>query len=379
MSTVYFDYAAATPLDEKVLGTMRPYFDNKFFNPSATYLAAKAVHGDIEAARARVARVLGARTAEIIFTAGGTEANNLAIHGVMRGYPDKKAVVSAIEHESVLAAAHQYDCLEAPVDADGLLDVIALQNLIDDDTVLVSLMYANNEVGTIQPMRAVAAIIRQILEKRHKSGNELPLYFHSDATQAANYLDLHISRLSMDLMTLNGGKIYGPKQSGILWLRRGIVLEPLMHGGGQERSLRSGTENVPGIVGFSVALETAQAMRHQESERLRQLQQLFLSLVVTKISIISINGSLQKRLPNNVHVTLPGKDNERLLMGLDAAGIMAAAGSACNASNEEPSHVLSAMGLSRADAQSSLRFTMGRGTTERDVRRTVDTLAQLVA
>ncbi|HVU59457.1 MAG TPA: cysteine desulfurase family protein [Candidatus Saccharimonadales bacterium] len=378
MHTIYLDYAAATPPDERVLAAMQPYFREQFFNPSATYLAAKAVHRDVEAARAGVAGVLGARPADVLFTAGGTEANNLAIHGVMQAFPGARMIVSSIEHESILATARAYAHAEAPVRPDGVLDVSALEKLIDDNTVLVSVQYANNEVGAVQPLREVAALVRQVLAGRRRRGNSLPLYLHSDATQAANYLDLHVSRLGVDLLTLNGGKIYGPKQTGALWARTGVALKPLVYGGGQERGLRSGTENVPGIIGFCKALEIAQDMRAAEAGRLRTLQALFFELL-EQLPGASINGSRRHRLPNNVHVTLAGQDNERLLMALDEAGIMAAAGSACAASDEEPSHVLRAMGLSDAAAQSSLRFTMGRGTAEPDIRRTVEALAGLIA
>ena len=377
--TIYLDYAAATPLDEKVLDAMRPYLSEKFYNPSATYLVAKLVRADVEEARSQVAQVLGVRSAEVLFTAGGTEANNLALHGIMQQYPDNKIVVSRIEHESVLALAHTYRAEEAPVHADGLIDLPALGKLIDEETVLVSVMYANNEVGTVQPLHDIAVLIGEELDKRRKSGNKLPLFFHTDATQAVNYLDVHVSRLGVDLMSLNGGKIYGPKQTGALFVRAGVVLRPLVFGGGQEHGVRSGTENVPGIIGFSTALQYTQEIRHEETRRLQGLQQVFFDLLEEKIPSAIINGSRKKRLPNNVHVTLTGQDNERILMALDEAGVMAAAGSACSASNEEPSHVLKAMGISDADAQASMRFTMGRDTTEHDIRRTVDILAQLIA
>ena len=357
---------------------MQPYWRDEFYNPSATYTASRKVRAEIDDARHRVAQVLGARPVEIIFTAGGTEANNLAIRSVMDRYPDKNIVVSAIEHESVLRLAHHYTCSEAPVRPDGIVDISQLATLINDDTVLVSVLYANNEIGTIQPIHEIAAVIAALREARRKAGNTLPLLLHTDATQAANYLDLHVSRLGIDLMTLNGGKLYGPKQTGALYVRTGVELQPLVYGGGQEQGLRSGTENVPGIIGFARALELAQAVRHDETKRLQDLQALFFNRLEEKVPSVAINGSCKKRLPNNVHVTIPGQDNERLLMALDEAGIMAAAGSACAASNEEPSHVLNAMGVSEADAQSSLRFTMGRATTEADIRTTVDMLARLV-
>lgn len=379
MKSIYLDYAAATPVDKRVVAAIQPYLSDHFYNPSATYLAAQNIHRDIEAARKRVAVVLGARPADIHFAAGATEANNLAIHGIMQRYPDKKIIASSIEHESILSLAAAYIHTLVPVYPDGIVDMTALRRIIDDDTVLVSVMYANNEVGTIQPIREIAAFARSVREARRQAGNTLPLYIHTDATQAANYLDLHVARLGIDLLTLNGGKIYGPKQTGILFVRTGVQLQPLLSGGGQEHGIRSGTENVPGIIGFATALELTQAMRHDESQRLQGLQTLFIDLLQQKVSAAIINGSQSRRLPNNIHLTIPGQDNERVLMALDEAGIMAAAGSACSASDEEPSHVLTAMGIDEADARASLRFTMGRTTTEADIQRAVDELARIVA
>ncbi len=376
---IYLDHAAATPLDPVVLAAMQPYFVEKFYNPSALYLAAKEVAGDIASARAKVAEHLGARPAEVFFAAGGTEANNLAIHGVMQKYPGVNLVVSAIEHESVLKPASQYNHKIVPVLSDGRVDVDNLGKIIDDQTVLVSVMYANNEIGTIQPIGKIARLIAEIRQQRQKQGNALPLILHTDAAQATNYLDLHTSRLGADLMSINGGKIYGPKQSGALYVRKGVDLQPQILGGGQEGGLRSGTENVAGCIGLATALDLAQASRHQETERLKQLQQLFFDLLQERIPQVQINGTLKHRLPNNIHITIPGQDNERLIMALDEAGIQAAAGSACSASNEEPSHVLKAIGLSDDDAQASLRFAMGRDTDEDGVPRTVEALASLIS
>lgn len=368
---IYFDYAAATPLDQSVLAAMQPYFSDQFYNPSATYLPAVGVHKAIEAARGQVAHWLGTRPSEIIFTAGGTEANNLAIHGVMRQYPTGNVVVSNIEHESVLVPADRYDCRRVAVTSDGRVNLDDLSAKIDDNTTLVSIMYANNEVGSVQPLRDIAKIINDVRAQRPVNG--LPLYFHTDACQAANYLDLHVARLGVDLLTLNGGKIYGPKQSGALYTKAGIELQPLIDGGGQERNLRSGTQNVAGAIGLAAALELAQTTRHKEVARLKRLQQVFMSTSPE----LTLNGSHRFRLPNNLHVTMPGHDNERLLMLLEQAGILAAAGSACSASNQQPSHVLRAMGISQADAQSSLRFTMGRGTTADHIDYLVASLTNL--
>lgn len=372
---VYLDYAAATPLDPAVLADMQPYLTEQFHNPSATYKAAGQVHKALEEARGRVAHWLGARSSEIIFTAGGTEANNLAIYGVLSRFPEGNVVVSAIEHESVLAPARRYDYREAGVQPDGRLDLDDLKRKIDNRTVLVSVMYANNEIGTVQPVREIAKLVAEIRRRRGPDG--LPLYLHSDACQAANYLDLHVARLGVDMLTLNGGKLYGPKQSGALYVKAGLQLEPLIAGGGQERGLRSGTENVAAAVGFAAALDSAQSQRQAEGRRLQVIQRRAIQLLEEKIPQASINGSRTYRLPNNLHLTLPGQDNERLLIQLDEAGIQAAAGSACSASDEEPSYVLRALGLSDEDARASLRLTMGRQTTEDMIKTAVNKLAEL--
>ncbi len=377
-AAIYLDHAAATPVDVAVTAAMQPYAQSLFYNPSATYSAAQQTHKALDAARVEVAHWLGARPSEIVFTAGGTEANNLAVHGIMRRYPDANVVVSAIEHEAVLAPAHRYDCRLVAVSAQGIIELASLQAQIDDQTVLVSVMYVNNEIGTIQPLRQIAEMLRQIRKQRLADNNHLPLYFHSDACQAGNYLDLHVSRLGLDMLTLNGGKIYGPKQSGVLFVKGGITLTPLIDGGGQERGLRSGTENVAQAVGLATALTLVQTKRHDETKRLQDLQRSFVRQLSDQIPLSIVNGTLKYRLPNNIHLTMPGYDNERLLIQLDEAGIMAAAGSACSASSDQPSHVLRAIGLSDADAQSSLRFTMGQSTSAADITKTVETIARFL-
>jgi cysteine desulfurase len=375
---IYLDHAAATPLDGDVLAAMQPFFADQFYNPSANYMAAQRVRGRLDEARAKVAAVLGARPSEIIFTAGGTESDNLAIAGVMQAYPAANVVVSAIEHHAVLEPAAQYAHRTVAVTSQGLIDLASLEASIDDQTVLVSVMYANNEVGTIQPIRQVAQLLQKVRDARRKAGNTLPVYLHTDACQAANYLDLHVARLGVDMMTLNGGKIYGPKQSGILYVSSRVALQPIVRGGGQERNLRSGTENVAACVGFTAALEATQLRRHQEGKRLGDLQATAYKRIAEKLPQAIINGSTKHRLPNNIHLTLPGRDNERLLVELDERGILAAAGSACSASAEEPSHVLRAIGVTDADAQASLRITMGRSTTDSDLQTFINTLADLL-
>lgn len=370
----YFDYSASTPLDVRVKKAMEPYFTDYFYNPSSGYSKAREVAVDLKNARAQIASLLGSKPSEIIFTAGATEANNMAIYGVMEKFSQANIVVSAIEHESVLKPAQNYRTKLCPVAKSGIIDLKELEALIDEKTVLVSVMLANNEIGTIQPVKKVAELINQVRQKRIKTGNKLPIYLHSDMAQAGNYLDLHISRLGVDLMSLNGGKIYGPKQSGILFVKTGLVLKPLILGGGQERNLRSGTENIPAIIGFAMALKIANEMREHEVKRLSELQKLFINLLKKHVPNHQINGSLKNRLPNNVHVTFFDQDNERLMILLDELGFCTAVGSACSASSEEPSHVLAALRMSKNDIQMSLRFSMGRLTTTGGVTKLVDAI-----
>jgi cysteine desulfurase len=377
--TVYLDYAAATPLDKEVLEVMLPYFNGAFYNPSADYSLARTVKQRFEAARSDVAYLLGAKAGEIVFTAGATEANNLAIKGVMEQYPKARCLISAVEHQSVLAPASGYNCQSVRVDHEGRIDLDDLKRKLTDDVVLVSIMYVNNEVGTVEPLKEAAAIIKDIRTERLNKQKPLPLILHSDACQAANYLDLHTARLGVDLMSLNGGKIYGPKQSGALYVRSGVRLKPQIDGGGQEMGLRSGTENVAGAIGFSISLSKAQTMRTAEAERLRNLRDYFISRLNIDFPRAVINGSIKFRIPNNLHVTFPDQDNERLLIKLDQLGIMAAAGSACSAAKQEPSHVLRAMGISDGDARSSLRLSLGRSTTKSDIDRTIDALKRIIS
>lgn len=328
----------------------------------------------MEAARQSIAHWLGARSSEITFTAGGTEANNLAIHGVMRPRPNANIVVSSIEHESVLAPAGEYQYRQVKVDPNGRINLNDLTNQIDHNTALVSVMYANNEIGTVQPLKEIAAIVDSVRRERPV---DQPIYLHTDACQAAQYLGLHVVRLGVDLLTINAGKLYGPKQAGALYIKAGVELRPLLTGGGQERGLRSGTENVAAAIGLAKALDIAQSMRGAETKRLQILQKQFVEAVKQHLPAAIINGSLSRRLPNNIHLTLPDRDNERLLLQLESQGILAAAGSACSASNETPSHVLGAIGLSDQAAQASLRFTMGRSTTADMIDHTVKVLAKL--
>jgi cysteine desulfurase len=377
--TIYLDYAAATPMDPKVLSVMQPFFSEKFYNPSATYLAALAARRDLKEARHKVAQLLGAKPAEIVFTSGATEANNLAIQGIMDQFPRGEVLVSALEHESVLEPAGLFQNSQILVDKDGLIILNKLSNLINDNTVLVSVMLVNNELGTIQPLREVAAILDKVRQGRLDRKLNVPIYLHTDAAQAGNYLDLHTSRLGVDLMSLNGGKVYGPKQSGALYVKAGVKLRPLIVGGGQEFGLRSGTENLAANAGLAKALEIAQQKRSHESKKVSQLRQRFEQDLAGKIPSIFINGSKNHRAPHIVSLTIPGRDNERLMMELDEAGIQCAIGSACSASRNEASHVLGAIGLSDESARATLRFSLGRFTTKADSEKAVREIVRLSA
>jgi cysteine desulfurase len=379
MKSIYLDYAAATPLDPEVLEAMRPYFTDEFYNPSALYLSARQVRQDLNEARAKVAAWLGTRPFNIYFTAGATEANNLAIQGIMRQFSDGEVLTSAIEHESVLAPAALFSNRLIPVTANGIVDLEALKKLITPRTVLISVMMVNNELGTIQPIKEIAALIGEVRDERQNAKNSRPLYLHTDAAQAGNLFDLHSHRLGVDLMSLNGGKIYGPKQTGALFISSEIELTPLIVGGGQEGNIRSGTENVAGAIGFSKALDLAQKGHAKEFKRLVELRKVFTDGLITKIPTAVINGSAKLQSPHLLSITFPDVDNERLMMELDEHGIQCAIGSACSASREEASHVLSAVGLSDTAARSTLRFSLGRFTQKSDLEKTLQELSASTA
>jgi cysteine desulfurase len=374
---IYLDYAAATPMDNKVIKVMAPYWQQKFYNPSAMYLTSRSARQDLNEARENIAKQLGAKSGEIYFTAGATEANNLAISGTARNFLDGEVLVSSIEHESVIAPAELYKCNKIASNTNGIVDLSDLKKKINSNTVLVSVMLVNNELGTIQPIREISNLIISIRKERIKKGNKKPIYLHTDAAQAANFFDMHVSRLGVDLMSVNGGKIYGPKQTGILYVKAGTRLKPLIVGGGQERNLRSGTENVPGFIGLAKALEIAKKMKDKEAKRTRELREFFLKELSKNVPGSQINGSSKHHAPHIVHVTFAGSDNERLMMELDEQGVQCAVGSACSASSAKPSHVLSAIGMNDEDTRASLRFSFGRNTSKKDLGRTVKLLKSL--
>lgn len=359
---IYLDHAAATPLAPKVLAAMQPYFSDAFFNPSSPYAPAVTVRRDYEDAKARIAACIGARPAEIVMTAGATESINLAIRSI-----GGHVVTSAIEHESVLAAVRRGDHTIVGVSSKGRVDPGAIAQAIRPDTRLVSIALANGEIGTIQPLGDIAAIIQQEREKRLKNGNDTPIYFHSDASQGAGLLDIHIARLGVDLLTLNAGKVYGPKQVGLLWTERSVRLEPQIVGGGQEGGLRSGTENVAGVIGFAKALELAEKGRKKENERLAGLRNYLQSELSGAVPQMVVSGDHNRCLSSHLHVSFPGIDGERLVFALESRGVLVATGSACAANKGTRSHVLTAIGLTPEVADGSLRLSLGRLSTDKNV------------
>lgn len=378
MSTkIYLDFAAASPLDEGVLEAMLPYFSSRFYNPSNIDDEARLVRADLEAARAKVAFWLGARESEVIFTAGATEANNLAIRGVMNQYPDGNCIISAIEHDSVTAPASEFEAKMLSVNEKGRVELGSLKDLIDSKTVLVSVMYANNEIGSIQPLSEIAQLIKQVRLERKKQSNTFPLLLHTDAAQASQYLDLHVDRIGVDLMSINGGKIYGPKQSGVLYIRGGTQLKAQITGGGQEFNIRSGTENVASSIGFAAALGKAQKMRAEESKRVEVLRDQLIEAIAQSFPGAQLNGSKNHRLPNNVSFNFDGMDGERLIMMLDAKSLICNTGSACSAQKDESSHVIKALGCSESQAAGTLRFTLGRSTTQHEINQSMEILKQV--
>lgn len=377
MKHIYLDYAAATPLDKRVLAAMQPYFASKFYNPSSLYTAAREANQDYMAARVSVARLLGVKSGEIYFTAGATESINLAICGVQNKYPKSKAIVSAIEHDAVVQSAGPNTVI-CPVKPSGIINLDKLKKLISKDVVLVSMMMANNEIGTIQPLAKIAKLIQEERARRQKIGNKLPIYLHSDASQAANYLDLRVDRLGVDLLTLNGGKMYGPKQSGVLYVRSGTQLEAIIKGGGQERGLRSGTENVAGSIGLAKALALAQASKDKEAKRLADLRDIMLSQLL-RIDGIDLNGDVRQRLPNNINIRISGTNGETLVHHLDHAGLQVATGAACSANKDTISRTLLAIGLVESEVNSSLRISLGRFTTKSEIERATGVILDTVA
>ncbi len=355
---IYFDHAATTPLDEEVLEAMRPYFSEKFGNASSLHKFGREAKEALEKSREKVARVINAAPEEIYFTSGGTESDNLAIKGVaFKNRKEKNHLVtSKIEHHAVL---HTCQHLEKngfkvdylPVDKEGVVRVSELEEKITPNTSLISVMHANNEIGTIQP-----------LEEIGKIAHEKEIYFHTDAVQTIGKIPVDVNKLGVDLLTISAHKIYGPKGVGALYVRKGTKIETIAHGGGHEKGLRSGTENIPGVVGLGKAMELAEkGMEKGGSEKLEKMRDKIIKGVLGNTEKVRLNGHPKLRLPNNANFSFYGIEGEALVLKLDSYGIATSTGSACASASLEPSYVLIAIGLKPEDAHGSLRITLGKG------------------
>jgi len=375
MRRIYLDYAATTPTHPEVVKAMLPYFTEAFGNPSSIYSCGQQARGAIEESRTKIADLIGARDEEIVFTSGGTEADNFAIKGVASSKESKgnHILTSPIEHHAVIETCkflerRGFSITYLPVDEYGLVDPSDVKKAITDKTILISVMHANNEIGTIEPIAEIGRIAR-----------EAGIYFHTDTVQTVGHIPINVDELGVDLLSISAHKLYGPKGVGALYIRKGTKLVSLVHGGEQERGQRAGTYNVPGIIGFGRAVELAQQEMNQEAERLTPLRDKLINGLLERIDHTRLNGHPRKRLPNNVNISVDFVEGESMCLGLDLAGICASTGSACASSTLEPSHVLLATGLSPERAYGSLRFTLGKWTTEEEIDQVLEVLPPLVA
>lgn len=387
------DNAATTPVNREIRKAVDRYMTEEFGNPNSIHKMGVAAKNVVENARKNVALAFNSHSDEIIFNSGGTEGNNAAIFGVFNHlrkngvkYSDMRAITTNIEHSSVLECFRELERRGVavdyvPVEKNGIVDPQKIKKLLKSETVLVSVMYVNNEIGTIQPIKEIAKVIRDFRKNLKAISYKLsaisfPL-FHSDACQAPLFLSLNVQELGIDLMTIDGQKIYGPKGVGALFIKRGVVIEPIIYGGGQERGLRSGTENVPLIAGLAKAIEIANKNKIKNSERLSKIRNYFIKKIEEKIPQTVLNGDRIKRLPNNINISIPGIDPEFVVLQLDEEGIICSTKSAC-LKDETASYVISALGKDKKYSQSSLRFSLGLDTTEKDVDYLVKILIKFV-
>jgi len=369
------DHGAGMPIDSRVFEAMRPYFFENYGNPSSSHSFGNSTKEALAASREKVAQLVAAeKPQEIIFTSGGTESNNLAIKGVAFRNREKgnHIITTAIEHMSVMNICKYlqkqgFEVTYVPVDKQGVVDLEKLKDAINDKTILISVMYANGEIGTIQPIREIGKVAR-----------ENNVIFHVDAVAAAGKVPLNVAEENIDLLSLSSNDMYGPKGVGALYIKRGIKIQPIIQGGGQERGLRSGTENIPGIVGMGKAAEIAKMEMESESKRLTRLRDKLIKGVLDKIEYSFLNGHPVERLPDNANLRFSYIEGESLILGLDMLGIQVSSGSACTSKTLEASHVLLAIGLAHEEAHGSLVFTMGRQNSEEDVDYVLEVLPDVV-
>ncbi|MEE8566369.1 MAG: cysteine desulfurase NifS [Candidatus Bipolaricaulota bacterium] len=374
MRRIYLDYAATTPTHPLVLKAMLPWFTDGFGNPSSIHSFGQEAKGAIEEAREKVARLVGAKSDEIVFTGSGTEADNFAIKGVAyaKEHEGKHIITTAIEHHAVIETCkflekRGFKLTYLSVDRDGLVDLGEVKKAITDETILISVMHANNEIGTIEPIQEIARIAK-----------DREICFHTDAVQTVGHLPVDVDELKVDLVSISAHKFCGPKGVGALYIRKGTKIVPFMNGGEQEHGRRASTQNVPGIVGFGKACQLAQQEMGQEKERLETLRDKLIKGILNRIDHVHLNGHPTQRLPNNVNISLEFVEGESILLNLDLMGIAASTGSACSSSVLEASHVLLALGLPHESAHSSLRLSLGQETTEKDIDYVLEKLPQIV-
>lgn len=371
---VYLDNSATTPVKEEVLNAMLPYFTEKYGNPSSIYRLGQETRAAIDEAREKVANAIGANSREIFFTGGGSEADNWAIKGIAYANRNKgnHIITSKIEHHGVLHTCEYlerngFEITYLDVDENGTIDIEQLKSSITDRTILITIMFANNEIGTIQPIKEIGKIAK-----------ENKVYFHTDAVQAIGNIKIDVNDLNIDLLSMSAHKLYGPKGVGALYIRQGIKIHPHIHGGTQEKNRRAGTENVPAIVGFGRAIELAYETIDAHNENLKKLRDKFIKDIYEKIDYVRLNGHPESRLPGNVNFSFEFIEGEALLLSLDMVGISASSGSACTSGSLDPSHVLLAIGLPHEIAHGSLRLTLGDFNTEEEVDYVVENLVKIV-
>ncbi len=374
METIYLDHNATTKVREEVLQAMLPYFRENFANPSSLHCLGVAARKAVEESRSKVATLLGADSSEIIFTSGGTESNNLAIRGVAYKLKDKgnHIITSKIEHLAVLSPCEQlqkegFKVSFISVDEDGVVDLEELKRTITDKTTLITIMHANNETGTTEPIEEIARLTK-----------ERGVLFHTDAVQSFGKLPIDVRKIEADLLSISGHKIYGPKGVGALYIKKGAKLEPLIRGGHHEKNLRAGTENVPGIVGLGEVARVAGIEMEQVSKRLMSLRDRLHNGIIKSIDSVKLNGHPTLRLPNTLNISFKFIEGESIILNLDAKGVAVSSGSACTSGSLEPSHVLMAMGVDPATAQGSIRFSLGRENTEEEIDCVLEILPEIV-
>ncbi|MFH1909717.1 MAG: cysteine desulfurase family protein [bacterium] len=368
---IYLDYASTTPVDKKVLEVMLPYFGEKYANPSAIYEAGLEANEAVESSRQNIAKFLHCQKDEIIFTSGGTESDNLAIFGIAKNFKSGHIITSAIEHPAVLEPCRQLEKEGFKVtylkpNKKGLISAVQVKEALQKNTILVSIMYANNEIGTVQPIVEIGRVIQnfrklKIKNQKLKIEKAYPL-FHTDSCQATQYLQMDVKKLGVDLLTINGSKIYAPKGIGVLFAKNEVDLLPQIIGGEQEGGLRGGTQNVPSIVGLSKAVDLISSSKIAREKKLRD----YLIKELKQIKGVSINGSLLRRLPNNVNFSISGVEGESVLLDLDKAGIAVSTGSACSSRSLKPSHVITTLS-SEERSHESIRVSLGRFTKKSDL------------